>query len=66
MPHRIETPSGVRYGIPVEVTEGRVTYEMVALDEAGYQRAIDEAMASFGDEITEAIAQLPKPPAPPE
>lgn len=62
MPHRIETPAGVRYGIPVMVDGDRVTYEMVPLDEASFQRAIDEAMGEFHARVLAAEQLLPEPP----
>jgi hypothetical protein len=59
-PHRIETPAGVRYGVPVEVEGRRVTYEMVPMDDATYERVCDEIAAEFHRLVLEADPGLPR------
>lgn len=58
-PHRIETPAGVRYGVPVEVEGSRVTYEMVPMTDATYEQVIDEIAAEFHRLVLKADPGLP-------
>lgn len=65
-PHRIETPSGTRYGIPIQVSEDLVTYKMLPLSDAQFEGAVEATSASFDREIAAALVAPPETDEHPE